>query len=808
MLKVHFLVALRSLLKNKFFSILNISGLAVGIGCVLMIYLYVNHELSYDQHVPAAERIYRANVKGKFGGSDIHISVTNASLAPTLLTDYPEVESFCRFKEHGGEEIIKFGENSYKQKEVAFVDGNYFDFWGTTLIQGDPKTALVNPQSMVITREVAKKIFGEQDPMDKYVMVAGQYEYKITGVMEDLPDNSHFQLSVLMSVSSLPDVKDLTWLNMNYFTYIKLKPGTTGADLDAKFPAMVEKYIGPEIQSIMGISLEDFKKSGNAIGYYLTPLLDIHLKNTSEGDFGKQGDIKYIYIFAAIGLFILTLACINFMNLSTARSANRAKEVGIKKVMGAHRAHLISQFISESTLIALISLIGGIALVYATFQVFNEISGITLKPDALYTTGTLLMMIALVLVIGFAAGSYPAFFLSRFNPVKVLKGKLAQGMKGSSLRSALVTFQFAISIFLIIGTIVVYQQLQFLQDKKLGFDKDQILVLENTYLLRNSRETFRDELLKNTAFEEGTISSFTPSPKTENWVTAFSAGKTLAQNNTSTMHLFQVDEHFLPTYGLEISEGRNFDRNLSTDTAAVILNEAAIKRFGFHENPIGQYICRARNPEQTDVFRVIGVVKDFHFQNLKSAILPLVITYADSYSRMSFRVKPQEFNGALEEMKAKWDEFAPGQPFEYTLLDQTLQAQYEAEQRISQLFKAFTALTIFVACLGLFGLASFTTEQRAKEIGIRKVLGASVAGIVMLISKDFLKLVILSFIISAPLAYYFMTTWLQDFEYRINLSIWIFVASGVLSVLIAWLTLSYQSIAAAIVNPSKSLRSE
>jgi len=811
MLKVYFNIALRSLLKNKFFSFLNISGLAVGIGCVLMIYLYVNHELSYDNHIPNADRIYRVNTKGKFGGSDIHLCIVNASMGPIIINDFPEIESYTRFRENGSQ-IIKYGENSIKEDHAIFADSNYFEFWGAKMLEGNPKTALKDPNSLVLSAQLAKKIFGDKEAMGEYVKLAGKYEYKVTGIMEAMPDNTHFKFEALMSMASLEEAKELPWLNINFHTYFRLVPGASAAGLEAKFPAMIEKYIGPELQSIMGVSLADFKKSGNDIGYYLQPLKDLHLRTTAEGGFDRQGDIKYIYIFSAIGLFILTLACINFMNLATARSANRAKEVGIKKVMGALRHHLVSQFISESTLIALISLIGGIGLVYISFPFFNEIAGLHLSPEALYQADVIFFMVLLVIFIGIAAGSYPAFFLSRFQPVKVLKGKLSGGAKSSALRSVLVTFQFGISIFLIIGTLVVFNQLQYLQNKKLGFDKDQIIILENTYMLRNSIEAFRDEVLQSTAFKDATISSYTPSPATSNWVTAFWEGKTVNKENTSTMSFYQIDEHYLSTYGMELTTGRNFDPSMSTDTAAVIINEAAVNRFGFKDDPVGKYISHFNNlngnAQSISTLKVIGVVKNFHFKDLKSAILPLVMAYEPSDGRISFRINTDDYNAVTGLLKEKWNEFAPGQPFEYKFLDQTLQSQYENEQKVSELFEIFTGLTIFVACLGLFGLASFTTEQRAKEIGIRKVLGASVSGIVVLISKDFMKLVLISFILAAPLAYVFMSSWLEDFEYRVSISIWIFVGAGTAAFLIAWLTLSYQSIKAAIVNPTNSLRSE
>lgn len=812
MLRTYLNVAFRSLAKNKFFSILNITGLAVGMACVLLIYLYISDEMSFDKHVPHHDRVYRVHVKGRFGGSDMNIAVSNASFAPTIVNDYPEIESFFRFRSKGAQ-IIKYGEHSLKENEAIFADSNYFEFWGAKLIQGDPQTALKNPQSMVITKALAEKIFGNEDPMDKYVKIAGLYEYKITGIMEEMPENTHFTFQVLMSMTSLEEAKDPLWLNMNFVTYIRLMPGTRFGDLEAKFPEMVVKYIGPEIQHFMGISIEEFEKSGNKVGYYLAPLADLHLRNTAEStEYSKDGDIKYIYIFGIIGAFILVIACINFMNLATAKSANRAREVGIRKVIGAQRKQLIGQFISESMLISLLSLLTALIMVVFSFPVFNRIAGKNLSPEILTEPHLIALMLGIVIIVGLLAGSYPAFFLSAFQPVKVLKGRLAQGAKGGKLRSSLVVFQFVISIFLIIGTLTVYQQLQFIQNKKLGFDKDQILILENAYMLRNSMEAFRNEVIKNAEFKDGSISSFTPTPSTSDWVSAFWLGKNPDNKNTSTCNLFSVDEHYVPTYGLTIKEGRNFSKDFATDTAAILVNETLVRHFGIQE-PLGQIISSIHNIDENGNtsyihYKVIGVVEDFHFQNLKAKIRPVVIRNGATDARISFRVNTSDYAEAISTLKSKWDEFAPGQPFEYKFADQELMTQYEQEQKINQLFGIFTGFAILIACLGLFGLASYTTEQRTKEIGIRKVLGASVQKIIILLSREFLILVVISFAISAPLAWYFMSSWLQDFEYRTELSVWIFLASGLGAFLIAWLTMSYQSIRSAVENPVKSLRTE
>ena len=797
-------IAFRNILKHTFYSFLNLSGLAVGIACFILIYLFVSHELSYDEHVPNADNTYRVYTKGKFSDSELNVAVVSKLLGPTVYNKYPEIIDYTNMVELGSE-IVKYEENSYKEDKTIFADSSFFRFWGIDLIRGDKYSALKEPQSMVLSEDLAKKIFGEEDPMDKSVRVAGKYEYKITGIVEEFPSNTHFDFELLMSLESIRNPGNEGWLNMGTHCYIKLQPGTDPQAVESKFIDIVIEYVGPELVEFLGASFDEFKESGNDIGFFLEPLTSIYLYSDRNNQLGETSDIKYVYIFSAIGLFILFIACINYMNLATARSSGRAREVGIRKALGAFKGQLIRQFISESVFMAFIAAVTGIVLVFFSIPFFNSISGKSFTPNILVDPHTLFIILAIILFVGLVSGSYPAFFLSAFNPTKVLQKRLNNSFGGSSLRSVLVVFQFAISIFLIIGTIVIYNQMNYLYSKRLGFDKDQILILDNAYMLRESIHTFRDEILTYPEFENATISAFTPVSRARS-VTAWWPGDNPNNEKTTPITTFYNDPYFVPTYGIQITKGRNLDEKLASDSSSILINQAAVKYFGL-EDPVGQRLGTYYG-NQIKMYTVVGVMEDFHFDDLKSKILPLIIVNEHNDGWISFRISENNFEKAVSTLETKWKEFLPGQPFEYRFADQSVEAQYEAEKKVRTIMTSFSVIAIFVACLGLFGLAAFTTEQRMKEIGIRKVMGASINQIVMLLSKDFLKLVAIAFIIASPVAFILMRNWLADFEYSVDIKWWVFLLAGSVTFLIAWVTMSFQSIKAAISNPADSLRTE
>ncbi|MEQ8684566.1 MAG: ABC transporter permease [Imperialibacter sp.] len=812
MLTNYLRIALRSLRRSKFFSLINILGLAIGICSFLLIIFFVQDELSFDKHLPHAERMYRVDMTGRFGGNEFNIAVVSAAQGPQMKEDFPEVEDYVRFRTRGYF-LVKYGEDVYKEESVAYVDANVFDFFGINMISGDPVTALKEPKTLVITEALAKKLFGDDEAVGKVVKISNDQDYKITGVMAPLPQNTHFHFDILASMETLDEAKNAIWLSQNFQTYFRLAEGASVENLEAKFPEMVEKYIGPELERFMGASMEDFAEAGNNIGYYMTPVTDIHLHSQVDVQLGPPGDIKYVYIFSAVAAFILIIACVNFMNLATARSANRAKEVGVRKVMGAYRHNLISQFLLESLIITAISFVVAIGLLAVALPYFNELTGKVFSLSILATPTLAVSLVAILIVVGLLAGSYPAFFLSAFQPASVLKGKLNIGMKSGSLRSVLVVLQFSISIFLVVGTLIVFDQLDYIQKKKLGYDREQLIVLQNTYVLDKSIESFKNEVVANNYFTSGSISGFLPIRSSSNNSAMF-PGRNPKSNSTTSLAMFYVDYDYIPTLGMELIEGRNFSKDFGADSLGVIINEATAKQFGIADDPIGQELGTFdgddSDPEdlRIKVFKVIGVVKDFHFESLKTDIRPAVIFLGESTSRITFKLNTIEYAEAISFLHSKWDEFAPGQPFEYAFYNEEFNAEYKAEEKIGEIFGIFAGLAIFIACLGLFGLAAFTAEQRTKEVGIRKVLGASISSIILLLSKEFMKLVLIAFVITVPLAWFAMDAWLQDFAYRTTIGVGVFALAGGLSFVIAWLTMSVHSYKTAAMNPSSSLRTE
>jgi putative ABC transport system permease protein len=812
MLTNYLRIAFRSLRRSKFFSLINILGLAIGICSFLLIIFFVQDELSFDKHLPHAKRMYRLDMTGRFGGNEFNIAVVSAAQGPQMKEDFPEVEDYVRFRTRGYF-LVKYGEDIYKEESVSYVDANVFDFFGINMISGDPTTALKEPKTLVITEALAKKFFGDDEAVGKVVKISNDEDYKITGVMASLPQNTHFHFDILASMETLDEAKNAIWLSQNFQTYFRLAEGASVENLEAKFPEMVEKYIGPELERFMGASMEDFAEAGNNIGYYMTPVTDIHLHSQVDVQLGPPGDIKYVYIFSAVAAFILIIACVNFMNLATARSANRAKEVGVRKVMGAYRHNLISQFLLESLIITAISFVVAIGLLAVALPYFNELTGKVFSLSILATPTLAISLVAILIVVGLLAGSYPAFFLSAFQPASVLKGKLNIGMKSGSLRSVLVVLQFSISIFLVVGTLIVFDQLDYIQKKKLGYDREQLIVLQNTYVLDKSIESFKNEVVANNYFKSGSISGFLPIRSNSNNSAMF-PGRNPKSNSTTSLAMFYVDYDYISTLGMELIEGRNFSKDFGADSLGVIINEATAKQFGIADDPIGQELGTFdgddSDPEdlRIKVFKVIGVVKDFHFESLKTDIRPAVIFLGESTSRITFKLNTIEYAEAISFLHSKWDEFAPGQPFEYAFYDEEFNAEYKAEEKVGEIFGIFAGLAIFIACLGLFGLAAFTAEQRTKEVGIRKVLGASISSIILLLSKEFMKLVLIAFVITVPLAWFAMDAWLQDFAYRTTIGVGVFALAGGLSFIIAWLTMSVHSYKAAAMNPSSSLRTE
>ncbi len=808
MIKNYFKIAIRNLWKNKAFSAINIIGLAVGLAVCLLITLYVVDELSYDRYNKNAGRIYRVDADVKFGGNELRLAVASDPMGATLKKDYPQVEEYARIYTSEGSKLIKKGNEYIEEEHVANADSTLFNVFTLPAIEGNTKTALNEPNTVVITASAAKKYFGTTDALGKTIE-ANKVPYKVTAVIKDIPHNSHFNFDFIFSMKNV-DYQFGNYLSMNFQTYILLKKGTDYKAFEKNFTQVIDKYILPQAKQMMHItSMDDFKKAGNKLEFSLMPLTDIHLHSDRFPELGTNGNIQYVYIFGAAALFILLIACINFMNLSTARSAGRAKEVGIRKVLGTERKNLIFQFLTESTLMAVISLFIAIVIAYFTLPLFNNIAAKSLSMGSILNPKLLPFLIALPFIVGIIAGSYPAFFLSKFKPVHVLKGKINAGFKKNILRSGLVIFQFSMSIILIIGTVVIYKQLHYIQTTNLGFNKDQVLIINGTNALHNNAVAFKNELLNMPGVSSGTLSSYLPvaSSRSDN---SYSKDAVMDPNNALSMQTWVVDYDYIKTMGMNIIKGRNFSKDFGADSSAIILNETAAKVLGY-DNPIGKKIyTNFQTATSNDLinYTIIGIVKDFHYESLRQNIYPLGMRLGSGAGLASFKVSAANVQNLVKQAEIKWKKMAPGMPFSYRFMDESFDNMYRAERRVGEISITFSILTIFIACLGLFGLVTYMAEQRTKEIGVRKVLGASVVNVITMLSKDFLKLVLIAAIIAFPVAWWAMHRWLQDFAYRINIEWWIFVIAGIAALLIALLTVSFQAIKAAVANPVKSLRTE
>lgn len=809
MLKNHIKIAVRNLWKKKFYSLINVLGLAVGIFCCIFIFLYVQDELSYDKFNTHSDRIYRVASDITFGGNHFELATAPAPMAYTLKDDFPEVREVTRFNNQG-DYLVRYKEQVFKEDNVVFADSTIFKVFTFQFIEGDPSTALTAPHSVVITQTAAEKYFGSEDPLGKTLRFDNSSDMTVTGVVKDLPQNSHFHFPIYVSMSTFADSKNTWWLSNNYNTYLLLAEGTDAAEFEQKLNNHVLKnYVLPQALQLLNVTEEDIASSGTDIHYYLQPLTDIHLYSNLTVELGVNGSIQYVYIFSAIAIFILLIACINFMNLSTARSAGRAREVGVRKVLGSGKSSLIGQFLFESVLLSMIAFLIAMAGVQIAMPYFNELSGKSFDP-ALFTNPELMIfLIASSLMIGLLAGIYPAFFLSSFQPVKVLKGSVSQGAKSKKLRSGLVVTQFAISIILIIGTVVIYQQLQFVQQKNPGYEKSQVLIVENAYGLEQNLPVFKENMKRLPQVENVTISSFLPVPSSRT-DTPFYTGSQMTNENSVSMQIWNVDYDYIPTLKMEMADGRNFSRDMGTDSSAIVINQKAADLFGF-ENPIGEEI-RTLNEFGEDegytAYHVIGVVEDFHFESMHQNIGALGLRLGRSSGLAAIRFDAAGASEIIQTARREWDKLAPDQPFSYTFMNSSFESMYRAEQRMGTIMTIFSALAIFVAYLGLFAMAAFSAEQRTKEIGVRKVLGATVTDIVSLLSKDYILLVLIGFAIAVPIAWYTMSGWLRDFAYRIDINIWMFIGAGAVTLVIALLTVSWQSIKAALMNPVKSLRNE
>lgn len=813
MIKNYFKIAFRNLWKNKGYSAINIFGLAVGLASCLLITLYVTDELSYDRHFKNADRIYRINSDIRFGGADLHMTQTSDMMGGLLKKDYPQVEEYTRLYTNAGAKLIRKGNEYITESRVVHADSTFFSVFQLPVIQGDTKTALHEPNTVVITESAAKKYYGDVHVMDKIIEVKDgntNTPYKITAVIRDIPKETHFNFEFLFSMKNV----DYRWGQLtshNFITYLLLKPGTDHRDFEKKFGEYTDKYVLPFAQQFIKISsMDDFRKAGNKLDYTLIPLTGIHLHSDFTFEITPSGNIQYVYIFSAVAVFILILACINFMNLSTARSAKRAKEVGIRKVLGTERHTLIGQFLVESTITAAIALIIAIAIAYLVLPLFNDVAAKSLSVKDLLGIHILPFLILLPFVVGLLAGSYPALYLSKFLPIVVLKGNPNSGFKKSQFRNALVVFQFATSIMLIIGTIIVYSQLNYIRNKKLGFNKDQVLIIDGAYALGNNAQVFKQDVLAIRGVSSGTLSSYLPVTNSSRNDNTYSKEAVMNTGNGMDMQTWRIDYDYFKTMGMEIVQGRNFSKDYGSDSAAMIITETTAKMLGY-DDPVGRMIYSPSSIPGDGALipvQIIGVVKDFHYESLRKKSGPLCFFLGESTGLASFKVSAGSVKDLIPQIESKWKALAPGMPFSYRFMNDSFNDMYRNEQRAGTLAVVFAVLAILIACLGLFGLVTYMAEQRTKEIGIRKVLGASAGNLVAMLSKDFLLLVLIASILAFPVAWWAMHNWLKDYEYRVNISAWVFVAAGLSALLIALVTVSMQAFRAAMANPVNSLRTE
>lgn len=798
----HYLkTALRNLWKRKSFSFINIVGLAIGMAVSFMILLYVWNEVTYDRFHEKAAHIFRLATKLDAQGRHLEVAGVPAPMGPALVDQFPEIIRAVRLREEGTR-IVSYQDKLYEETKIYHADPALFEVFTIPVVRGNPETWLDAPFQMVLTDEMAEKYFGDDDPLGKNIQIDSTYTYTITGIAGKMPENSHFKFDMIGSLSSIGQIrKDLNmWMGFNYATYIL----TQGS------PSVEE--ITPKVNDLLMANIPDqFKQLGAKVEVFLQPLRSIHLYSRLEGEMEPPGNPAFIRVLTTIALFILLIACINFMNLATAQSSSRAKEVGMRKVLGAYRGKLIGQYIGESLLLSFISLLMAIALIMVFLPVFNNLVEKELVFDPVQNGLILAGLAGITLLVGFLAGAYPAFFLSSFIPLEVLKSRFKAGKGHRFFRNGLVTLQYVISITLIISTLVIFYQLRHVKNRDLGFDKERVAVISLRGQVSQKHDVFKNEILRLPGVVRAAGSSTVPSRGRMETMFSFEG---VAQEK-QVFPIMEIDPDYLETMDMQVVEGRGFSVDHPGDNRSMILNETLVRQLGWEE-PIGKTVSMMDladydDPEKGFIevsYTVIGVVRDFHFASLHEKIRGHLMKMAGEANRISVKLRPEDIAGTLRSIQDIWQQLEPSYPFSYIFLDESFDRLYRSEQRMGQIFLSFTLMAIFISCLGLFGLASFTADQRTKEIGIRKVLGASVSQVTLLLSRDFTKWVILANVIAWPAAYLIMNKWLQGFAYRIDMAVWMFILSGATALLIALFTVGAKTIKAAVANPVDSLRYE
>ncbi len=794
--------SLRSFKRQRAYIVINILGLSIGIACSLLIALYVINASGYDKFNVKKDRLFRVILNGKIGGQEITGSYTPAIMGPTLPREFPEVEGFLRM-DGVGPTVVEYNKQSFTDNNIISADSSFFNFFSIPVLRGDPANLLNSTYKVVLSESTARKMFGKENPIDKMIKIGNDTtRFVVTGVMGDVPANSHFDASMITSFMTNPRSKDQIWLNNSISLYLLLKPNSSYTTVDSKFNDLIAKYVGPEVQKYMGISIEEFLKKGNKYKFFLQKLTDIHLDNSVQGGFKAPSDPKYLIIFGSIAILIVAIAAINFMNLATAQASRRAKEVGIKKLGGSTRGMLITQFLSESFMLAFIALIIALLFIKLSLPYFNNLLATKLTLNLFTTWYTLPILLVFALLVGIMAGGYPAFFLSSFNPYEVLKGNAKSSTSNGRLRRILVVFQFAVSILLIVGTLIMNSQIKFMLNKDVGFKKDQLIVIERADVVGSKMKAFKASI-KGIPGVVNVASSTALPGRTNNNNGYMMEGR---KDESFLMATAWVDYDFLETYGITLASGRSFNESYTTDNRACIINESALKNFNITDLEKTRILKPGEYPLAS--YSIIGVVRNFNFESLRNPIQPYRMLRRDEYSLWGYitvRLAAGNYSNTINEIEKVWKEYASNSPLQYYFLDADFEKMYSEEKQNARMAVIFAILAIFIASLGLFGLTSYTVEQRTKEIGVRKAMGSSIAGIYVEISKEIIILVSISALIAWTVIYYYAERWLDNFYYKISLGIFSFVAGLTIALGIAVLTISYRVLRAARVNPAQSL---
>lgn len=800
MFRNYLVISFRNILRQKGYSIINILGLAIGFAAFILIFMHIIHELSYDKFHLQSERIYRVSVDGMVAGDVLNVAVSAAPTGEAMVRDIPQILKFTRIDQFPQSVHLAYNDKNFYQEGLLFTDSSFFDIFSFKLLRGNPQKALTEPYSLVLTSTIANKFFGEEDPIGKTIKMNNNANFTVTGVVEDPPLNSHFSFEALGSFTTMIEINGdeayRHWGSLSLYTYVLLAKGADPREVEKSFPELYLKYM-EDLSTLENIAFEP----------YLQPISSIHLHSSLMAELETNSDINNVYAFMAIAIFILLIACINFMNLSTARSVKRSKEVGLRKVVGAHKLQLVSQFIGESIIFSFLALVASLILVEISLPTFNYLLDKNLSLSLFNNWQPSILLLILVIVVGFIAGSYPALYLSSFQPVTVIKGYQSRSSGKANVRNVLVIAQFAISIFLIICTSLVYNQLNYVSNKKLGFTKEQVLIIPlRGQSLFQKAELIKKEFQNLSCVVDIASSRFVPGRDMDG--SGF-IPEGYDDNNPIIIFNNQVDYDYLKTMKMNVVLGRDFSREFSTDSSAVIINKTLVKKLGWDE-PLNRKITGFGRTGAFDL-TVVGVVEDFHFRSLHDVIEPSLMFIGNNNNRfLNVRLTSDDYKQSIKMIREKWQELEPSMSFDYYFLNEDFNKLYRAEHRIGEIFIYFTIIAIIIACLGLFGLASYNAEQRRKEIGIRKALGSSVQRVVLMLSKQFTKLVVIANVIAWPMAYFFMNHWLGNFAYSIRILDywWVFFISALTALFIALITVIYQAVKAAVINPVDAIKYE